>query len=69
MVELTEIGVRGEAWWSVGFEATGPVRQLRGTLEHAAGLVFAWALPPGVRFSLGNSHSYAYWLGQRPAGR
>ena len=69
MAELTGIWVRGEAWWSVGFEATGPVRQLRGTLEHAVGLVFAWALPPRVQFNLGNSHSYAYWLGQRPAGR
>jgi len=48
-------------------EATGPVRLLRGALEHAAGLVFAQALPPEVRFSLDNSQSYAHWLGQRPA--
>ena len=65
--ELTEIWVRGEAWWSVGFEATGPVPLLRGALEHAVGLVFAWALPSEVQFSLGNSQSYAHWLGQRPA--
>ena len=69
LVELTEIRARGEAWWSVGFEATGPVRLLRGALEHAVGRVFARALPPGVQFSLGNSRSYAHWLGQRPAGR
>jgi len=56
-VELTEVRVRGEAWWSVGFEATGSVRLLRGAVEHAAGLVFARALPPGVQFSLGNSLS------------
>jgi len=67
MAELTEVWVRGERWWSVGFEATGPVRLLRGALEHAAGLVFAQALPPGVQFSLDNSQSYAHWLGQRPA--
>ena len=67
MAELTEVQVRGERWWSVGFEATGPVRLLRGALEHAADLVFAQALPPGVQFSLENSHSYAHWLGQRPA--
>ena len=66
MAELTEIWVRDEAWWSVGFEATGPVRLLRGALEHAASLVFAQALPPEVQFSLGNSQSYAHWLGQRP---
>jgi hypothetical protein len=67
MAELTEIWVRGEAWWSVGFEATGPVRLLRGALEHAVGLIFAQALPPEVQFSLDNSQSYAHWLGQRPA--
>jgi hypothetical protein len=67
LAELTEVWVRGEAWWSVGFEATGLGRLLRGALEHAAGLVFARALPSGVQFSLGNSQSYAHWLGQRPA--
>jgi hypothetical protein len=61
MAELTEVWVGGEAWWSVGLEATGSVRLLRGALEHAAGLVFAQALPPEVQFSLGNSMSYAYW--------
>jgi hypothetical protein len=66
-VELTGVGVRGEAWWSVGFEATGSVGLLRGAVEHAAGLVFGQALPPGVQFGLGNSRSYAHWLGQRPA--
>ena len=50
-----------------GFEATGPERLLRGAVEHAAGLVFAQALPPGVQFSLDDSQSYAHWLGQRPA--
>jgi hypothetical protein len=67
MVELTEVWLRGERWWTVGFEATGPVRLLRGAVEHAASLVFAQALPPGVRFSLGNSQSYAHWLGRWPA--
>ncbi len=64
MAELTEVWVRGEQWWSVGFEAAGPVRLRRGALEHAAGLVFARALPPKVQFSLENSQSYAHWLGQ-----
>ena len=67
MAELTEVWVRGEQWWSVGFEAVGPVRLRRGALEHAAGLVFARALPPEVQFSLENSQSYAHWLGQCPA--
>jgi hypothetical protein len=67
MVELTEIRVRGETWWSVGFEATGPVRLLRGALERTADLVFARALPPEVQFSLGSSQCYAHWLAQRLA--
>ncbi len=66
-VELTEVLARGQRWWSVGFEATGSVRLLRAALEHAADLVFAQALPPGVQFSLGNSRSYSRWLGQRPS--
>ena len=67
MVELTEIQVRGQGGWSVGFEATGPAGLLRDALQHAAELVFATPLPPGVQFSLANSQSYAQWLGQRPA--
>jgi len=67
MVELTEIQVRGQRGWSVGFEATGPAGLLRDALQHAAELVFATPLPPGVQFSLANSQSYAQWLGQRPA--
>ena len=63
----SEIRVHRQTWWSVGFEATGPVRLLRGALEHTADLVFAQALPPEVQFSLENSQSYAHWLGQRPA--
>ena len=27
-MELTEVDVRGEAWWSLGFEATGPAGAL-----------------------------------------
>ena len=67
MVELTEIQVRGHRGWSVGFEATGPAGLLRDALRHAAELVFALPLPSGVQLSLGNSRSYAQWLGQRPA--
>jgi hypothetical protein len=50
----------------LGFEATGPVGPLRATLEAAAALVFAHALPEGVEPGLDESSSYAQWLGQRP---
>jgi hypothetical protein len=61
-VELTEIHVRGQAWWTLGFEATGATGLLRRELETAAALVFAQALPDGVELGTGNSQSYAQWL-------
>ena len=68
MVELTEIRVRGETWWSVGFEATGPIRLLRGALEHTADLVFARALPPEVQFSLETpSPTRTGWASAQPS--
>jgi hypothetical protein len=64
-VELTEIRTRGEAWWSLGFEATGPADQL-GMLEGTAALVFVQALPGRVELGTDSSRSYAEWLCQRP---
>ena len=64
-VELTEVDVRGEAWWSLGFEAIGPAEALRGELDAAAALVFAQALPAGMELGLDDSTSYAQWLRQR----
>jgi hypothetical protein len=65
-VELTEIRMRDQDWWSLGFEATGPASLLRGELEATAALVFALALPGGVELSPDESRSYAEWLGRRP---
>jgi hypothetical protein len=65
-VELTEVRARGQDWWTLGFEATGPASLLRGCLEATAALVFAQALPGGVEPSPDESRSYAEWLGQRP---
>jgi len=66
VVELTEVRTRGEAWWSLGFEATGPAGLLRGELEATAALVFAETLPGGVEPSTDDSRSYGEWLGQWP---
>jgi len=33
-MELTEVRTRGQDWWSLGFEATGPADLLRSALEH-----------------------------------
>jgi hypothetical protein len=61
-VELTEIRVRDEIWWSLGFEVTGPAGLLRGGLEAAAAHVFAQAWPAGVEMPAEYSRSYAEWL-------
>ena len=65
-VELTEVDVRGEAWWTLGFEATGPARALRSELNATAALVFTQALPDGMELGMGDSQSYAKWLRRRP---
>ncbi len=65
-VELTEVRTSGQDWWTLGFEATGPADLLRSALEATAALVFAQALPGGVKPGTDESRSYAEWLGQRP---
>ena len=61
-VELTEVDVPGEPWWTLGFEATGPASALRSELNAAAALVFTQALPDGMELGIGDSQSYAQWL-------
>ena len=65
-VELTEVRTRGQDWWTLGFEATGPADLLRSELQATAALVFAQALPGSVEPSPDESGSYAEWLGQSP---
>jgi hypothetical protein len=65
-VELTEVHTRGGAWWTLGFEATGPANTLRSELEAAATQVFAEPPPAGVELGINDSTSYAHWLRWRP---
>ena len=65
-VELTEVRARGQDWWTLGFEATGPADLLRSELQATAALVFAHALPGRMEFGPDEARSYAEWLGQRP---
>ena len=67
-VELTDVHAGGEAWWTLGFEATGPPDVLRGELDAAAALVFALPLPGGLELGMGDSKSYAQWLRRQVAG-
>lgn len=61
-VELTEVLIRGEAWWTLGFESVGRPGLLRSQLEATAALVFAETLPGAVEPCLDDSRSYAEWL-------
>ncbi len=65
-MELTEVRTRGQHWWTLGFEATGPADLLRSALEATAALVFTQALPTATEPSPDDSTSYAQWLGQYP---
>jgi hypothetical protein len=67
-VELTEVRTRGQDWWCLGFEASGPADQLRSELEATAALVFAQPLPDAVEPGLDESRSYAEWLRRLPGG-
>jgi hypothetical protein len=68
-VELTAVDLRGEPWWTLGFEAKGPADALRRELDAAAASVFADALPGGVALGIDNSQSYVRWLCQQPVTR
>jgi hypothetical protein len=65
-VELTDVHTGSEAWWTVGFEATGPPDVLLTELEAAAALVFAMGLPGGLELGLDDSRSYGQWLRRQP---
>jgi len=65
-VELTELRMQHQDWWSIGLEATGPAGLLRAALEAAAALVFTQAPPSGVKLRLADSMSYAEWLRALP---
>jgi hypothetical protein len=65
-VELTEVRTRGQDWWTLGFEATGPADLLHSELQATAALVFAQPLPAGVQPGPDYSRSYAEWLGRPP---
>jgi len=68
-VELTEIRTRGQDWWTLGFEATGPASLLRSELQATAALVFAQVLPGGMEPGLDESRSYAQWAARPPGAR
>ena len=56
---------RGEAWWTLGFEATGPAERLRSELEATAAFVLTPPLPGELELGMNDSMSYAEWLWRR----
>lgn len=57
---------RGQDWWSLGFDATGPAGLLGSELQATFALVFAHSLPAGLKSGPDKSRYYAQWLRQRP---
>jgi hypothetical protein len=68
-VELTEVAVGEEMWWSLGIEAGGGSETLREALDATAASVFQGPSPDGIQLDLRDSMSYARWLGTRSGDR
>lgn len=61
-VELTQITIGEQPWWTLGLEASGPPGSRRATLEAAANLVFDEPSRFGERLGLDDSRTYSEWL-------
>ncbi|HWG83450.1 MAG TPA: hypothetical protein VN686_10540 [Gaiellales bacterium] len=59
-VELTEVEVTGQSWWTLGFEAGG--RGALGRIKHTAAVVFAEPFPTASAFRAEEACSYAEWI-------
>jgi hypothetical protein len=61
-VELTEVNMDGQNWWTLGLEALGPSDGLQSLIEATAALVFDRAMADGLRLTSDDSGSYFSWL-------
>ncbi|MGZ6546368.1 MAG: hypothetical protein ACXVEI_13775 [Actinomycetota bacterium] len=68
-VELTEVAIGEETWWSLGIEAGGRSETLDAALHATAASLFQGPSPRGIRLDLRDSMSYARWLGTRSGDR
>ena len=59
-VELTEVEVMGQSWWTLGFEAGG--RGALGRIKRTAAVVFAEPLPAASALRVEEACSYADWI-------
>lgn len=61
-VEVTEVSVEDEAWWTIGFEARGDASTLEAELRATAAALVGRRLPSGVELAGKTSMSYVHWL-------
>jgi hypothetical protein len=61
-VELTQVIVDRGRWWTLGFEAAGPVEALTGELHASVTLMFDHPLPGGMTLDIAHSTSYPAWV-------
>ncbi|MBV8882791.1 MAG: hypothetical protein JO235_02145 [Chroococcidiopsidaceae cyanobacterium CP_BM_RX_35] len=59
-VELTQLNVRGDDWWSLAFEAVGKDERLMANLQSVANWVFKTYRGP--QLLLEDSYAYPSWL-------
>lgn len=64
-VELTDVSVGDDLWWTLALEACGDEPTLEPTLRATAASVFRSPLPGGSVLDPSDSMSYARWLGAR----
>jgi hypothetical protein len=62
--ELTDLRAFDGSWWTIGFEAFGPLDDRERTLVTAAGHVLA-GLPDGVILRLEDALAYPGWIARR----
>ena len=68
-VELTEIRMHGQHWWTLGLEAMGdPPDGLTGVVQATAARVFDGAMPDNLALASEDSRSYSSWLREQLSG-
>lgn len=71
-LELTEVTVDAERWWTLGLEACGEPHSVERVLRTTVDALFVGPPPDPIRLDPASSMSYARWLGTRavdPSGR
>jgi hypothetical protein len=64
-LELSDVTLGGESWWTLAFEAVGSAPILDRDLRSTAAHVFSDRLPDGLSLDRSRSMSYVRWLRAR----